>query len=184
MKARSERLLLGPLVVVVALLATACPKNDAGNGGSLSGEQSTASPATTGATSATGSTGTTGPTGPTGASGASGSTGTGASVDLSGKWSGTWTNTTPDNSTGDFEIDWKLNHGQLRGTIVINGTPCLDGGNITGALALNVINFGAVSGQVEVDYTGRVDQNGKAMSGTYHTTCGNAQGTWEATKKS
>lgn len=181
MKVRSERLLLGPLVVVVALLATACPKNDAGNGGSLSGEQSTASPATTGATSATG---TTGPTGPTGASGASGSTGTGASVDLSGKWSGTWTNTTPDNSTGDFEIDWKLDHGQLRGTIVINGTPCLDGGNITGALALNVINFGAVSGQVEVDYTGRVDQNGKAMSGTYQTTCGNAQGTWEATKKS
>lgn len=178
MRIRSDRLLVAPLLLV-ALLATACPKNSAGNGGSVSGGPSTTSPGVTGATGS----GTTGPTGPSGASGVSGSTGSGAGMDLTGKWKGTWTNTTPDHSTGDFEIDWMLDHGVLRGTIVVNGTPCLNRGTIAGALALQRINFGAVSGQVEVFYTGRVDQNGKTMFGTYETSCGNAKGTWKATKE-
>ena len=81
-------------------------------------------------------------------------------------------------------LDWKLDHGLLKGTIQIHGTPCLDGGEVTGALTLDQINFGVVSGQVEVAYTGTVDQNGKSMSGTYETTCGDAKGTWEATRDS
>lgn len=108
----------------------------------------------------------------------------GVDAPLSGRWSGTWSNTTPDDSTGTFELDWKLDHSLLKGTIEIDGTPCLDGGNVTGALTFDQINFGAVSGQVEVAYTGTVDQNGKSMAGTYQTTCGDAHGTWEATRES
>ena len=92
-------------------------------------------------------------------------------------------NTTPNDSTGDFELAWTLQGGTLRGTITIDGSPCLDGGEITGVLTFDQIDFGVVSGQVEVAYTGTVDQNGKSMAGTYATSCGDAQGTWEATKE-
>lgn len=104
-------------------------------------------------------------------------------IDLSGTWAGTWANTTPDQSTGTFTIEWEQGlASDLEGTITITGTPCLTGGKISGSLKGQDITFGAVQGAVEVAYEGSVNGDGSSMSGTYSTSCGNAQGTWEATK--
>jgi hypothetical protein len=102
--------------------------------------------------------------------------------DLSGTWAGTWANTTPDHSTGTFEIDWEQSVLSLEGTISISGTPCLTGGSISGAIDGQHISFGVVQGQVDVSYEGSVSDDGSEMSGTYSTDCGNARGSWKATK--
>ncbi|HEY7401068.1 MAG TPA: hypothetical protein VH989_09245 [Actinomycetota bacterium] len=110
------------------------------------------------------------------------STGGGATeLDLSGTWSGTWTNTTPNNANGSFTIEWVQSGSDLAGTISIAGTPCLDGGDITGEIHGDAIEFGAVNGQVAVQYEGTL--HGDSMSGTYTTKCGDAEGTWKASKK-
>jgi hypothetical protein len=51
---------------------------------------------------------------------------------------------------------------------------------VTGTINGSAISFGAVSGQVQVAYDGTV--SGNKMQGTYATGCGNAKGTWAATK--
>lgn len=102
-------------------------------------------------------------------------------AELTGTWSGTWTSTNPDDgSTGTFEIQWAQAGSNLAGTITVNGTPCLSTGAITGTLAGDAIEFGSIQSQFDVDFTGTVA--GEAMSGTYTTTCGPAEGDWEATK--
>jgi hypothetical protein len=103
-----------------------------------------------------------------------------AGSDLSGNWTGTWTDTSPDHSTGSFQLRWQEQGTALTGTIVVNGTRCLTNGTITGGLNGDTISFGAVAGQVVVTYTGKV--SGTTMSGTYGTACGNAVGTWQASK--
>ena len=104
-----------------------------------------------------------------------------AATGLSGTWSGHWANSVPDQSTGSFTISWTQSGDQLSGTIVINGTPCLTGGSITGTVHGSSITFGAVHGEVSVDYTGAVA--GNTMSGTYATDCGHARGAFTASKK-
>lgn len=107
-----------------------------------------------------------------------------AAFDLTGDWSGTWANRTPDNSVGTFTISWTQEaNGVLAGSIVIRGTPCLTGGTITGKLQGNLVSFGVVEGQAEVNYAGTVTLDGKKMGGTYATPCGKAEGTWAATRK-
>lgn len=164
---RSLRLLV--LAVCLATLGVACTTSDGGGGGSDGGGGQP-----TQGVQATGPTGTA-PTGPTGTTAqpepVSG---------LGGTWSGTWANSTPDDATGTFEIAWTQDGTKLSGTITIDGTPCLSGGTITGKIRGNAINFGVVEGQVEVNYAGEVE--GDTMSGTYATSCGNANGDWEATK--
>jgi hypothetical protein len=100
---------------------------------------------------------------------------------LSGTWTGTWANSVPDHSTGAFTVVWTQSGANLSGTITITGTPCLTGGSITGTVGGSTISFGAVNGQVHVDYTGVI--SGSTMAGTYATDCGNARGSWQATKK-
>lgn len=102
-------------------------------------------------------------------------------LDLAGTWSGTWANQTPDHAVGTFDLEWEQHGDKLVGTISISGTPCLDGGSVEGTLREGkYINFGVVQGQVEVNYTGTV--KGDEMSGGYATSCGNAEGDWEATR--
>ena len=150
----------------VVLLGAACTKSGSTNGGQGSGSPASSSP-TMQATTASEAPSDTGSPQP--------------SIDLSGTWQGTWANSTPDTSTGTFVVTWHQNGADLQGTITIAGTPCLDGGSVTGTLrGTDSINFGVVSGQVEVNYAGTV--SGDAMSGTYATTCGNAEGDWQATR--
>lgn len=168
---RNRNLQIVVVLACVALLATACTKSSTGNGGGGGGQptgtgsvQPTASlqPSET-PTQSSSETGDPTPEG-----------------DLSGKWSGTWANSTPDTSTGTFELTWQQNGTALIGTIVIDGTPCLSGGAVTGKLRGSLISFGVVSGQVEVNYAGTF--SGDTMSGSYATSCGNAGGEWTATK--
>jgi hypothetical protein len=57
---------------------------------------------------------------------------------------------------------------------------CLSGGAVTGKLRGSLISFRVVAGQVEVNYAGTF--SGNTMSGSYATTCGNAEGEWTSTK--
>jgi hypothetical protein len=102
---------------------------------------------------------------------------------LGGTWHGTWTNTTPDKSSGTFVINWTQNGSALSGSIVVKGTPCLGNATITGALDGSAISFGAVSGATNIAYDGTV--SGNTMKGTYKAaaSCASAKGTWEATKQ-
>ena len=100
---------------------------------------------------------------------------------LAGTWSGQWANQTPDQSTGGFTLTWTQKGSTLSGSITITGTPCLSGGSITGSISGSTITFGAVNGQVSVGYNGTV--SGSSMAGTYATDCGNARGTWTASRK-
>ncbi len=155
------------VLVCVALLATACTKSSGGGGGQPTGTGS-AQPTASLRSSET----------PTQSSSETG--GPTPEGDLSGAWSGTWANSTPDTSAGTFELKWQQNGTTLIGTIVIDGTPCLSGGAVTGKLRGSLISFGAVKGQVEVNYAGTFSSD--TMSGSYATNCGNAQGEWTATK--
>jgi hypothetical protein len=103
------------------------------------------------------------------------------STSLSGTWAGTWANQVPDQSTGSFTVTWTQNGNALTGSITISGTPCLSGGSITGSVNGATISFGAVQGQVTVEYSGTVAST--TMSGTYATDCGKARGSWTATRK-
>lgn len=102
---------------------------------------------------------------------------------LGGTWDGTWKDTTPDQSNGTFVITWTQNGNVLSGNIVVNGTPCLSGGKITGAVNGSTISFGAVSGATTIAYDGAI--SGNTMKGTYAAaaSCASAKGTWEAVKK-
>lgn len=102
--------------------------------------------------------------------------------DLSGTWSGSWTDTSPDTSSGTFKLTWTETGSDLTGTITVQGAPCLSDGSIAGALNGDHISFGVVSGQAQVQYSGQV--KGSSMSGTYSTSvaCANAKGNWEASK--
>jgi hypothetical protein len=157
---------LALVLACTVVLGTACGTSSTGNGGGSGGQpSSTLQPSAT----------------PTETSSAEPSRSVEPpAADLSGTWQGTWANTTPDDSTGTFQLDWAQEGAKLSGTITISGTPCLAGADITGKVHGKQIYFGIVSGQVEVNYTGTV--SGDSMSGTYATSCGNAEGDWEASK--
>lgn len=103
----------------------------------------------------------------------------GSQFDLSGTWTGAWTDTTPDSSVGGFTLTLTQLGSNLRGAIVITGTACLSAGKVTGQLNGDQISFGAAKGDVTVDYTGAVTVS--TMQGSFKTSCG-AEGTWGAKK--
>lgn len=104
-----------------------------------------------------------------------------ASSGLTGTWTGTWQNTNIAGS-GTFTLQLTQSGSTVAGTIVAVGTPCLTNGTISGALAANQVQLGAVQGVVTITYAGTV--SGNSMSGTYQASaeCANAQGTWAASK--
>jgi hypothetical protein len=107
-----------------------------------------------------------------------------SAVGLAGDWSGTWQDTSPDDSTGTFSLTWTQSGSGLSGTISVGGTPCIGDGTVTGTLNGSSITFGAVSGQIQISYTGSVSSDMQTMQGTYSApeACGNATGNWTATK--
>jgi hypothetical protein len=124
---------------------------------------------------------TTGSTTPTVAAVASN---TPAALNLSGTWDGTWQNTSPDTATGTFTIIWTQTGANLSGTISINASTCISQASTTGSISGDKITFGAVKGQAAITYDGTVSGN-DTIKGAYHAppTCGNAVGTWTATRK-
>jgi hypothetical protein len=172
------------MVIAVLLIAAAgCSKSTkTASGAATTAATVTTAPAvatTAGATTLPGAV-TTAPAGAATTAPAGSATTAPATSGLTGAWPGEWQNTTPDSSRGTFRIQWTQSGSSLSGTIAITGTPCLTGGSISGSLNGGNLNFGVVTGQAQVSYTGTV--SGTTMSGTYTTSCGNAQGTWKATK--
>jgi hypothetical protein len=104
-----------------------------------------------------------------------------AASGLDGMWNGTWrASSTADNGT--VRIQWKQTGSQLAGTIAVSNTPCVTNGTITGVVNGNAITFGAVQSATTISYTGTLV--GNTITGTYKAdaSCGNATGTWTATK--
>ncbi|HEY7020928.1 MAG TPA: hypothetical protein VH349_07410 [Ktedonobacterales bacterium] len=105
-------------------------------------------------------------------------------LNLSGTWDGTWQNTTPDTATGTFTIIWTQTGSNLSGAISIKASTCISQASITGSISGDKISFGVVNGQAAITYDGTVSGN-DTIKGAYHapSTCGNAVGTWTATRK-
>jgi hypothetical protein len=99
---------------------------------------------------------------------------------LAGKWDGSWQNSSPDSSSGTFELEWQQDGDTLSGTIEVHGTGCFSEGSVDGTLNGSQIEFGIVSGGAKISYTGAVTADG--LSGTYsaNAACGNAEGDWTA----
>ena len=122
--------------------------------------------------------------GPSGASGAV----SGMTLDdfctkkLTGTWTGTWQDHTPDNMAGTFTLTWKQTGNSVSGTIQVYGTGCIQGGTVQGAVNGQTITFGAVQGRVTISYTGTIGKGFNDMSGSYQVneSCSNAAGAWSA----
>ncbi|HEY7225922.1 MAG TPA: hypothetical protein VH561_20270 [Micromonosporaceae bacterium] len=101
---------------------------------------------------------------------------------LSGTWQGTWTNTAPVAGTGTFTLVWAQQDSHLIGAITIQGSNCVNAGNVTGSAVGTTLRFGAVEGSFTIDYAGIV-VDGNTIMGSYRSPdCDNAQGTWQATR--
>jgi len=101
---------------------------------------------------------------------------------LSGQWDGVWTNTAPVTGGGTFTLTWAQVGSRVVGAISVEGSNCVTAGNVDGTAVGKRLRFGAVEGADTIEYEGTVvDAN--TIEGTYHSSdCGNAEGTWKATR--
>lgn len=101
---------------------------------------------------------------------------------LSGRWDGTWINTAPVTGGGTFTLTWAQVGSRVVGAISVVGSNCVTAGNVDGTAVGARLRFGAVEGADTIEYEGTVvDAN--TIEGTYRSQdCGNAQGTWKATR--
>jgi hypothetical protein len=97
--------------------------------------------------------------------------------DVSGTWSGTWQNTSPDGSSGTFEMTLEQDGSAMTGSIVVHDTPCLSAGEISGVVSNGEIQFGAVKAQSQIVFTGSLGE-GDTMGGSYQASanCADATG--------
>ena len=93
------------------------------------------------------------------------------------RWSGTWTNTSPDNATGSLEIAWAQNGSALEGIVAMEGASCFQTGGIQGTIDGDKVEFQVVA-RDEVSFVGTIA--GDHVSGTFEMSCDGSQGTWEA----
>jgi hypothetical protein len=70
--------------------------------------------------------------------------GTATINDLSGKWDGTWQNTSPDTAKGTITISWTQSGTLLSGTISINNSTCISTTHMSGSVSSATITFGVV----------------------------------------
>lgn len=98
---------------------------------------------------------------------------------LVGSWEGSYSSML--GATGTFQIQFTQEGNQIQGSIQIEGSTCVNEGDIAGTLSGNEITFGAVKGDVTITFSGQVD--GAHMEGEYDApdpACSNDSGTWEA----
>ena len=108
---------------------------------------------------------------------------------IAGTWTGTWTNS-PDfgnpPATGGFTVTFTQTGNQITGVASVTGPTCVTGGNSTGTITGNSIQFGFLADpQRPVQFEGTV--LGNSMSGTWNAiACGKyaipIYGTWTATR--
>ncbi len=101
---------------------------------------------------------------------------------MQGRWTGTFENTTPLAGNGTFTLDLQQSGQQFWGTMSVTNSPCLSSATISGTLVGNSIDFGVVSGNVTVNYTGTVSGSSAAGSYVASEACMFATGTWSAEK--
>jgi hypothetical protein len=115
--------------------------------------------------------------------GGGGGGGTGGSApgpDLTGTWSGSWTNTTPDMLSGSLDITFEQNGSKLSGSIAMSSSPCLAYGTIAGTIEGTRVEFRASEREITYVFSGRL--SGGALRGTYRTNCDDGRGDWQAVR--
>ena len=96
------------------------------------------------------------------------------------RWSGTWTNTSPDNATGSLEIAWAQQGSTLEGVLAMDGAACFTAGGMQGTIDGEVVAFEVVA-RDSVSFEGTIA--GDSVSGTFSMSCDGSEGTWEATRQ-
>ena len=97
-------------------------------------------------------------------------------VDLTGSWTGTWTNS-PDfgSTTGGFTMKLSQTGSTFSGTVSVTGPTCVRNGKVNGTVTGGNLQFGWITDVARpVQFTGTI--SGASMSGTWSTvTCGKVQ---------
>jgi hypothetical protein len=96
------------------------------------------------------------------------------------RWTGTWTNTSPDTATGSLEIVWTQQGSALEGTVAMDGAACFTAGGMQGTIDGDTVAFEVV-GRDQVAFDGTIA--GDRASGTFTMSCDGSQGTWEASRQ-
>jgi hypothetical protein len=96
------------------------------------------------------------------------------------RWSGTWTNTSPDNATGSLGLEWAQQGTTLEGVVAMVGATCFGGGAMQGTIDGDKVAFEVVA-RDSVSYEGTIV--GDSVSGTFSMSCDGSEGTWEATRQ-
>ena len=96
------------------------------------------------------------------------------------RWTGTWTNTSPDNATGSLEIIWTQQGSALEGTVAMDSAACFTAGGMQGTIDGNAVAFEVV-GRDQVAFEGTIA--GDQVSGTFTMSCDGSRGTWKATRQ-
>ena len=90
-----------------------------------------------------------------------------SSTDLSGQWSGTWSQP---GLSGSLSVTLSQSGDGINGSFTQTGNPCFSSGSVDGRVSGSSIVFGAVaSGGNEVDYTGAIGSANTRISGSYTT---------------
>ena len=96
------------------------------------------------------------------------------------RWSGTWTNTSPDSATGSLDIVWTQQGSTLEGVLGMDGAACFTAGGMQGTIEGDKVAFEVVA-RDSVSYEGTIV--GDSVSGTFSMSCDGSAGTWEATRQ-
>ena len=96
------------------------------------------------------------------------------------RWTGTWTNTSPDNATGAIEVVWVQDGSTLNGSVAMDGAACFTAGGMQGTIDGDKVAFEVVA-RDEVSFVGTIA--GDNVSGTFEMSCDGSQGTWEANRQ-
>ena len=96
------------------------------------------------------------------------------------RWSGTWTNTSPDSATGSLEIAWAQQGSTLEGILAMDGAACFTAGGMQGTIDGEAVAFDVVARDA-VSFEGTIA--GDSVSGTFSMSCDGSEGTWQATRQ-
>ena len=96
------------------------------------------------------------------------------------RWTGTWTNTSPDSATGSLDVVWVQTGPTLEGDVTMDGAACFTAGGMQGSVDGDTVAF-AVVGRDHVAFEGTIA--GDRLSGTFTMSCDGSHGTWQATRR-
>ncbi len=100
--------------------------------------------------------------------GGGGGGGNGPSIDLTGDWKGTWSDSA--GNTGEATFSLTQSGSNITGTVSVTGDDCLTRGNVTGNVSGSTTNLSIQSGAETVTLNGAYNNAAKSLTGRWSYT--------------